>query len=509
MKMWNTSFIQLMVILSAVVELAFTQKVVCYLGSWATYRPGDGRFEVEYIDTSLCTHVIYSFVGIGEDGAVNILDTWNDLSTNGGKGALKRFNALKSRNPNLKTIVAIGGWNQGSATFSRVVNNAGSRKRFVSNAVAFLKEYGFDGFDLDWEYPAQRGGSPNDKAAFSQLIKELRAEFDKYGFSLSAAVPASKTSVDTSYDISALGQYLDFINIMTYDLHGAWDPVTGHNAPLYARSSETGFASYLNDHASIQHWIERGVPRQKLILGVPSYGRTWTLMSMSNSGVGAPARGAGNPGGFTSEAGMIGYNELCLAIKQGGWAVHWDKEQKVPYAVKGNQWISYDSLESIKIKAEYALKEHLGGVMLWSLETDDFHGFCDGIKYPILNTINNVFRTSTSNFPAENPNISPEEDKEENSHNSSGEDKKEDFTGNSNSEPSEGLCKTVGYEEDPNDCSRFYYCSVASGKIIPTLFKCPEGLAFDKRQDKLDVGITFTVSKQHEIIDGHWGKTVK
>ncbi|XP_046404203.1 chitinase-3-like protein 1 [Ischnura elegans] len=451
-------------LLSAVVELAHTQKVVCYLGSWATYRPGDGRFEVEYIDPSLCTHVIYSFVGIGEDAAVNILDTWNDLSINGGKGAIQRFNALKSRNPSLKTIMAIGGWNQGSATFSRVVNNAALRRKFVDNIVAFVKQYGFDGFDLDWEYPVQRGGSPNDKTAFSDLIKELRAEFDKYGFSLSAAVPASKTSVETSYDVVALGRYLDFINIMTYDLHGSWDPVTGHNAPLYARSNEIGFATHLNDHASIQHWIEKGVPRQKLILGVPSYGRTWTLRSTSNTGIGAPASGPGNPGRFTSEAGMIGYNELCVAIKNEGWEVHWDEEQKVPYAVKGNQWASYDNLESIKIKAEYALKEQLGGVMLWSLETDDFHGYCDGIKFPILNTIKNVFQSSIHQ---------PTTEKNYGDH---GDEKVEI----NRPEATAGPCITTGYMRDHNDCSKFYYCVEVSGKMVPYPLKCPEGLVFDK-----------------------------
>lgn len=96
------------------------KKMVCYYGSWAVYRPGNGRFDVEDIDPNLCTHIIYGFTGLADDNTIKCLDPWNDLYDGGGKGAMYRFVALKQRNPSLKALVAIGGWNEGSEKYSRV-----------------------------------------------------------------------------------------------------------------------------------------------------------------------------------------------------------------------------------------------------------------------------------------------------------------------------------------------------------------------------------------------------
>jgi len=109
-----------------------------------------------------------------------------------------------------------------------------------------VKKYNFDGFDLDWEYPNQRGGKPEDVQNYISLLKELRTEFDKHDLILSAAVAAAETSASLSYDIPAMSKYLHFINIMAYDLHGAWEKVTGHNAPLYPRKDESGNDLKLN-----------------------------------------------------------------------------------------------------------------------------------------------------------------------------------------------------------------------------------------------------------------------
>ncbi|KAF2888222.1 hypothetical protein ILUMI_17951, partial [Ignelater luminosus] len=134
-------------------------RVVCYYGSWAVYRPGNGRFQIEDIDPTLCTHLIYTFVGLDRSGSIKILDSWQDIDL----GGYRRFNALKERNPNVKTLIAIGGWNEGSEVYSYVASSAQLRTAFVNNALNFVKTHGFDGFDLDWEYPGQRGGSPSDK----------------------------------------------------------------------------------------------------------------------------------------------------------------------------------------------------------------------------------------------------------------------------------------------------------------------------------------------------------
>ena len=96
------------------------KKVVCYYGTWAVYRPGDGKFDVEDIPINLCTHIIYGFTDLGTDNTIALYDPWNDVTDGGGKGALLRFTGLKRLNPNLKTLVANGGWNAGSTKYSKV-----------------------------------------------------------------------------------------------------------------------------------------------------------------------------------------------------------------------------------------------------------------------------------------------------------------------------------------------------------------------------------------------------
>ena len=184
--------------------------------------------------------MIYGFVGLVDDD-VKILDPWQDIADGGGKDGFTRFNNLRARNPALKTLVAIGGWEEGSAKYSKMAADPKARARFVKNVVAFVKKYQFDGFDVDWEYPAQREGSrPEDVQNFTQLLKELKEAFNEDGLILSAAVGAARSSASLSYNIREISKHLDFINLMTYDFHGAWESTTGINAPLYPGDNDVG-----------------------------------------------------------------------------------------------------------------------------------------------------------------------------------------------------------------------------------------------------------------------------
>lgn len=128
----------------------------CYYGTWAVYRPNDGKFNVEDIDPFICTHIIYAFAGLNYNNEIHSLDPWNDLPDNYGKDAFGRFNKLKKKNEKLKTILAIGGWNEGSIKYSNMAKSEQSRKTFVKSVVNMLEKYNFDGLDLDWEYPSNR-----------------------------------------------------------------------------------------------------------------------------------------------------------------------------------------------------------------------------------------------------------------------------------------------------------------------------------------------------------------
>ncbi|CAG2058831.1 unnamed protein product, partial [Timema podura] len=285
-------------------------RVVCYFGSWAVYRPDNGKFDVEDIDPSLCTHLIYGFAGLGESNSIKALDSWNELPDDYGKDAFGRFVKLKAISPQTKVMLAIGGWNEGSSKYSDMASTASSRQQFADSVVAFLTKYGFDGLDVDWEYPAQRGGVDADKANYPLVLEALHNAFQAKGLLLSAAVGASILTVDTSYDVPSVAEHLDMINVMTYDFHGSWDTITGENAPMYADSSETTeLARGLNVDTCIQNWLAKGAPASKINLGMGTYGRSFTLQSADNSVLGAPISGAGTAGPYTREAGTLGYNE--------------------------------------------------------------------------------------------------------------------------------------------------------------------------------------------------------
>lgn len=370
--------------------------MVCYIGTWAVYRPGRGAFTIENLDPSLCTHVIYSFAGLNPtEDAIKSLDPWQDLTENYGKGGYQRITTLKLRYPHLKVSLAIGGWNEGSLNYSKMSADPVKRSRFVSNAVDFIRKYNFDGLDLDWEFPGKRGGAPDDKQNFLLLVKELKAAFRKHNLVLTAAFGAGKDTIDIAYDVEGLGVYLDFIHVMCYDYHGAWDQKTGANAPL--RSSDV-----LNVEYTISYMIKLGAPPNKLVLGVPLYGRTFMLPEPFEAGsarkpkLGMVSTSVGFQGPLTRESGFMGYNEICLEVKNktAPWKKFWDSESRTPFAVRGAQLITYDDERSVYEKVKFAMEKNLAGIMVWSVDTDDFQGDCAmtednaPLTFPLMRAIN-------------------------------------------------------------------------------------------------------------------------
>ncbi|XP_064604127.1 acidic mammalian chitinase-like isoform X2 [Liolophura sinensis] len=371
-------------------------RCVCYYTNWSQYRPGTGKFFPENVDPHLLTHGVYAFAKL--DGNKLKAFEWNDESTPWMKGMYSRFNDLKKINPKLKTLLAVGGWNLGSAPFTAMVKTAANRKEFVTTSIEFLRKRDFDGLDIDWEYPANRGSPPEDRAHFTSLLTELRAAFEaeakatgKPRLLLSAAVGAGQKEIDSAYDVPEISKSLDMLNLMTYDFHGAWEKFTGFNSPLYGRKDETGDQKLLNMDWAVQHWLSKGAPPEKINLGLAMYGHDFTLKNLSKSAPGDPAS-VGQAGKYTRQPGILSYYEIATLLDGGGQR-QWCDEQKVPFAVKGNQWAGYDDEQSLKLKVAFAKKNKLGGVMVWSLDLDDFCGMGEEkTKYPLLTTVNKALQ---------------------------------------------------------------------------------------------------------------------
>lgn len=473
----------------------------CYWGTWSHYRSGAGKFSVGQIDPSLCTHLVYAFAKL-ENGVIAAFDAYLDLKDNYGLGMYEKVNKLKVAHPHLKTLLAIGGWNEGSVKYSQMASTPEGRQRFARSVLSFLDKHGFDGLDLDWEYPAARGGVPQDKQNFVLLIQELRRVLGP-GRLLTAAVSAGESIVDGAYDVPAITRYLDYVSVMAYDFFGAWNSYTGHCSPLGVRQNASEEEKKLNVETAMKMWLNKGAEPNKLLLGMPLYGRTFTLANPSNNGFLAPTVGPGQAGPVTGESGYLGYIEICAQLKASkDWKITRDPRVVAPVAVKGNLWIGYDDAQSLTAKVLFARSLGLAGAMVWSIETDDFSGTCGGAKNPLLRAIRDALRSNTtiplpttvtslpSTTPAKSTPAETVSTKETNLQSTtSGASKSGSDTNvsvvttsvpTSTTAPPELTCPADGFYPYPNDLHRFYRCVLlAGGTYAIYVFDCPAGTVFN------------------------------
>ncbi|KAL1420883.1 hypothetical protein MTO96_004261 [Rhipicephalus appendiculatus] len=385
--------------------------------------------------------------------------TWSHYRS--GAGMYEKVNKLKVAYPHLKTLLAIGGWNEGSVKYSQMASTPEGRQRFAQSVLSFLDKHGFDGLDLDWEYPAARGGVPQDKQNFVLLIQELRRVLGP-GRLLTAAVSAGESTVDGAYDVPAITRYLDYISVMAYDFFGAWNSYTGHCSPLGVRENASEEEKKLN-------WVP------------------------------------GQAGPVTGESGYLGYNEICAQLKASkDWKITRDLRVVAPVAVKGNLWIGYDDAQSLTAKVLFARSLGLAGAMVWSIETDDFSGTCGGTKNPLLRAIKDALQSNTTiplpttvtSLPSTTAKSTPAEAVSTTGTTGTNlqsttpaASKPGSDTGvsvvttsvpTSTTATPELKCPVDGFYPYPNDPNRFYRCvSRADGTYAIYVFECPAGTVFN------------------------------
>ncbi|HZJ58019.1 MAG TPA: glycoside hydrolase family 18 protein [Clostridia bacterium] len=328
-------------------------KIIGYLADWADWTAED-------VDAQKLTHINYAFATI-DDGRVvaKVLDRR--------LGKLHILKEIKAQNPHLKTLISVGGW--GADGFSDAALTEESRELFADTAVKFMKDYGFDGVDIDWEYPCSSAAGivsrPEDKENFTLMLEELRQQLDREGeqdgrhYLLTIAVGAGQYFIDGS-EMGKIQKYLDFVNIMTYDYANGLDEHTGHHTHLFESKVTPGSSS----DKSVRLFMGQGIPASKLVLGVAFYGRAWSGVSGENNGLGM--------GGIPGAGGLdTSYTNLSSnLVDKNGFDRYWDEDAKAPYLYNGDIFISYDDEESIGHKVDYIKETGLGGVMFWEYSSD-------------------------------------------------------------------------------------------------------------------------------------------
>jgi chitinase len=292
------------------------------------------------------------------------------------RGTFHQLQELKRRYPALKVVISFGGWGR-SGGFSSAADPENMRDFVRSCVNTFIHGHFapgieapgiFDGIDLDWEYPVQGGpspGRPEDRQNFTALAAEFRRQLDSVrpGLLLTAAIPAEE-ELFKNFDLPGLVPFLDQFGIMAYDEHWSTEPITNLHSSLFHDPKDPSAPpndKHYGDYA-VQGFIAAGVPRNKIILGVPFYGKGWAGVSDVNHGLYQKASGAADGAGYKQLKSLAGADRKFYPRL--GTCTIWSQ---------GTFW-SYDCPEALRMKMKYVRQQKLGGVMFWELGHDTSNG---------------------------------------------------------------------------------------------------------------------------------------
>jgi chitinase len=341
-----------------------TFRVIGYYADWTAVRA-----PLADIPAAKLTHVNYAFGKIGPDNRL----TWNKALAEQQlylgdctdpacpHGLFNQITLLKKSQPHLKFLLSVGGWTDSGPFYEMAASDA-SRQAFVDSCALFLRTFPqFDGIDIDWEHPVAGGlqpGQPRDAHNYVLLLAALRGAIGANKL-LTIAVGAGPRAIEP-LEYADMSSSLDWVNVMTYDFHSGGSRA-GFNAALYNHDDPSN--PNLNTHAAVQAILGKGVPRNKLVVGVPFYGRGWRGVESS-----APW------GSVTGTMQVGGFNRIVdTLLKSPAYVRYWDDVAKVPwlYNAETKEWVTYEDPQSMRLKGEYIAAQGLSGAMFWELSNDN------------------------------------------------------------------------------------------------------------------------------------------
>ncbi|KAL7735678.1 hypothetical protein ACLKA6_002556 [Drosophila palustris] len=405
--------------------------IFCYWDGQSVNRKHRNNFQSWDVNTKLCTHLIYgSSLGLDPTGSGEV--KFNHPEEDMDYELLAQVRRL--RNIQLKTVISIGGWKDESKLISKMLSDTRKRDQFYTSLINLLYKNGLQGVQINWKFPAHHGSQPEDQKNFVTFLHELKIILQEHKFLLLVAVSARLDDATlAAYDIPKITKYADFVTLLVHDHQDPYRRRLSYNAPLSGDKTRSV-------ESCVHHWVEHSESPSKLLLGVPLFAQSYTMDS-SNTSVGSSSKGPGRQQQDSLRPGYMTYGEFCKRVAR--WQKEFDNVAQVPYAYKGDQWVSYENGRSISAKMRLVKEQRLGGVQVISIDADDFQGDC-GERYSLLRVIVTMIGdpdTLTTQMPTTE---------------------------------GSGLCPQNGLFSNPWDCKQYYECR--DGKRID--YECIQGYYF-------------------------------
>jgi len=392
---------------------------VIYYGDWSIWG-GQDNYYPKNLPANLYTHLNYAFIAFDQNGNLKLTDSdaafgadvgsgngWNNALS----GVIPAINALRAEYPNMKIGISLGGWSK-SGNFSDVAADSAKRSNFVANVMKFIQLTGMDFVDVDWEYPTNvrqpdtvdnkndegtPHARPEDKENYILLMQDFRNALDKLGvkegktYELSTALPGTVKQLQSFIDVQKLFKTIDFANLMTYDMNGAWGDTSGHQTALYTNPKDPTGYSIKNTVDYLKH---ENVEMDKIVIGAAMYTRGWDAVekgsdsqfpglfqhaALTNKDAdNTPSRGANNElptviGDGGRVGGVWSYRNIDkLKAQDPTLKEYWDDVAKAPYlySTETKHFFTFDNVKSVKAKADFVKENHLGGMISWMASQD-------------------------------------------------------------------------------------------------------------------------------------------